>query len=957
MHETQDAKALDDVIRELGLGAETAAWLGVLWGKSAQRGGGASHLLLGHLLDTAAVAECMWRTFVAPWMRWRLDEVTGGRGRLFFMWVCGIHDCGKATPAFQSLDAEGAARVRAAGLVWGPGASMKPVWRHDKAGGVLLSRVLGQEWGPEQSRWVWPLVAGHHGVFPGAGILQRGAAGGEPQGRGEKWQRVQRALLDVFTRAVGFEDIKSVCPVGPLSKAEQLALSGMIVMADWVASNSEHFAGQDNLAGLSLATARLRATTGWEALGLRGGWGELPLPVPGEDLVRVRFGEPARPAQVQLMELASEMPASGLLVVEAPMGEGKTKGALAAAEILAARFGLDGVFVAMPTQATSDPMYTQVLDWVATFDPELADQVALLHGKHMFNPRWQQVWQTHASGNDSHDDLYGAIDEDDAYGLADTGCAPERRGPALWFLGRKRGLLTGFGVGTVDHLLYAATRTRHVMLRFAGLAGKVVIVDEVHAADVYMRQFLTEALRWLGQARVPVVLLSATLPPAQRQLLVDAYLAGASGADIHVRVPEPVGYPCVTGAWVAEGQPVVHRPRAAAKSWRPSIPVQLSWLADVSDRGEAVAERVLQEIADGGVVLVILNSVDRAQGVYEQLTQTLAAEVHLLHGRLCATHRADRTDQCLSRLGPGAGRSRPKRMVVVATQLAEQSFDVDADLLITDLAPTDLLLQRIGRLHRHDGTPRPARMQSPRVIVTGIEQGPAEVPRLLRTSEFIYGVYTLLRAAALVREAAGDIGAPSGELAGEDWMVPTDVPRLVAAAYSDVNLFPAQWQATEDEARIAWEQEQAKRTAAAQELLLTGHRDWGRPTLAGLHYQGSARFGDEGQMEALVRDGEEAVEVVIVRKVPGGYTALNGTRLGIHGEASEAPVVEAVLGGTTRLPGKLTRAAEADLAPLPGWSAHPWLRYTPALVLDEGNTTRLGGYEVAYDDDMGLIVK
>ena len=522
------------------------------------------HLLLGHMLDTAAVAELMWKRFLTPWMRWRLDEVTGGRGQQFFMWICGVHDCGKATPAFQFSHPDGGARMRMVGLAGRPVPRGAGRWRHDKAGGLLIKRELDSLWEPHHVGWVWPLVAGHHGSFPDARALRPRHQ--EDGGRDPAWLGVQRGLLDVFTCALGYEGLAAVEPVKALNRAEQLVLSGLIVMADWIASDHEHFTGLDDLAVISLAGARRRAGTGWRRLALRGGWGEVPVPPLGEDLVRVRFGDPARPSQEHLVSLAHELPAPALIVVEAPMGEGKTKGALAAAEVLAARFGFDGVFVAMPTQATCDPMYEQVLSWVSAFGEGMEEQVALLHGRHRFNQRWRKLWQP---SDADPEDVYGSIDEDAEYGMASFECG-ERQGPAVWFLGRKRGLLTGFGVGTIDQLLYAATRTRHVMLRFAGLAGKVVIIDEVHAADVYMQQFLAEALRWLGQARVPVILLSATLPPSQRQALVDAYLSGALGrADVHEELPEPAGYPCVTAAWARQGQPPL---RAAAVRLEPGLP-------------------------------------------------------------------------------------------------------------------------------------------------------------------------------------------------------------------------------------------------------------------------------------------------------------------------------------------------------------------------------------------------
>ncbi|MFJ4536588.1 CRISPR-associated helicase Cas3' [Streptomyces tibetensis] len=958
-------------MKAMGLSPEAVERVSRLWGKSAARHGGRTHLLLGHLLDTAAVAGVMWDWYVSAALRRRLDEISGGRGRLWFMWVCGIHDCGKACPAFQAMDAAEAAPVLAAGLTWGRLPAKR--WRHDVAGAVLLRPRLVAEWGGEEAAgWVWPLVAGHHGTFPSAAALSppRGA-----QGRGAAWEEAQRAVVDVFTRAVGFEDLADVRPVGSLRKAEQLALSGLIVMADWIASDSSEFPGLAEAGLISFAEAQRRAESAWERLRLRGGWRDLALPQNPLDPLTCRLGVQPRASQRELVERAWSMPVPGLLVAEAPMGEGKTKAALAAAEVLAARFGLDGVFVAMPTQATSDPMYEQVLQWVRTFDPELESQVALLHGRRRFNTWWRAIWdgkprpdgegcgcgdEGHHDATGQADDDFGAIDEDAEYGMAQARPSTDRAradGPAYWFLGDKRGLLTAFAVGTVDHLLHAATRTRHVMLRFAGLAGKVVVVDEVHAADVYMRQFLVEALRWLGQAGVPVVLLSATLPPAQRQLFVDAYLSGVLGtADVHQGVPEPAGYPCVTVAYGVGGRAVAETSRQAVRTWRESAPVRLSWLPDMDHAGKLVAAAVREAVAGGGVALVVVNQVARAQAIYRDLREGgFDGVLHLLHARLCAAHRADRTAQCLHLMGPQAGDDRPKRMVVVATQLAEQSFDVDADVLITDLAPTDLLLQRIGRLHRHSGTSRPAAHRVPRVMVTGVAPGRDGTPRFLRASELIYGKWSLLRAASLVSEAAGALTASdAGGPAAQGWSIPADVPDLVARAYGNTEICPTGW----NEAG-AWEHWQAKEQARekrAEEYLLCRRREWALPTLEGLHYAGS-RAASEEQLDAVVRDGDPTVEVVVIRRSSGGYRAVDGTWLGVHGEVDEDEVTDRLMGGTVRLPPRLTDAAQAELRPLPGWAGRPWLRYRSALVLEEDGSRLLGTDRVSYDDVLGLVVE
>ncbi|MER7582071.1 CRISPR-associated helicase Cas3' [Kitasatospora sp. NPDC097691] len=946
---------------------EVRGWLGALWGKSAGRAGGTPNLLLSHMLDTAAVAEVVWDRYMPPVTRRRLDALGGGagKGRRLFAWLCGIHDCGKATPVFQQLDAAGGAAVRQTGLTWDKYAVKGAHWRHDKAGARVLKALLAEaRWSEEQVGWVWPLVAGHHGLIPTLGQLSPPKRNEKLQGSSRPWKHAQSALVEVFTRELGYEGESPLTGVEPLmvpSRAMQLQLSGFVVMADWIASDEQHFKGVSDLVNVTMSHARNRAMVAWSKLELRGGWGALALP--GPEMFRDRFGHGSRPSQELVLDVVRRMGRPGLVVVEAPMGEGKTKAALAAAELMAARHGADGVFLGMPTQATADPMFTQFRSWLREVEDGLEDQVALLHGKRTFNKEWRGLLDGAGDWGQDADSRYSSVGEDEFGMRTDCfdGCEDgERRAPAEWFLGRRRGLLSPFAVGTIDQLLYAATRTKHVMLRMAGLVGKVVILDEVHAADVYMSQFLLEGLWWLGQAGVPVLLLSATLPPDQRRRLVSAYLAGAQSAEASavLELPEPPGYPSVTAAWLG----LDARPELlveSTESWRDDLRVRVEVLDEPlartdsgAARGDAgvadvaVVEYLRERLVDGGCVLVIRNTVARAQSTFEALCKEFGADVRLLHGRLHAGHRADRTQEVLKLLGPpGEGSERPDRLIVVATQLAEQSFDVDADLLITDLAPMDLLLQRIGRLHRHDGVKRPDLLSLPTVAVTGIHLDDDSVPHVLRASEGIYGRYLLLRTAAEVERAAK---------AGGTWSIPGQVPDLVARVYGTDPVVPAGWTEAEAQARQDWEARQAKRRAEAAQFVLTRSGDHGAQTLAGLHFGAQGRL-TEGQFEALVRDGDRSVEVVLVRRTDRGVHTMAGRRLGPCGEVA-AEVVDDVLAGTVRLPAKLTVVAEQTLRPLAGWRDHPWLRYSLALELDEHGAAVLGDFRLRYDDLIGLVV-
>lgn len=485
------------------------------------------------------------------------------------------------------------------------------------------------------------------------------------------------------------------------------------------------------------------------------------------------------------------------------------------------------------------------------------------------------------------------------------------------------------------------------MLRMAGLAGKVVILDEVHAADVYMSQFLLEGLRWLGQARVPVVLLSATLPPVQRRALVDAYLAGAASSEDPpaLDLPAPGGYPNVTVVWLEDSGP--QRLVEHCSSWREDLPVRVEVLPESSRSTspsaagtDAVVMLLTNRLHDGGCALVIRNTVDRAQETYQALRAHFGDDVLLLHGRLHAAHRADRTETALARLGPSTD-PRP-RTILVATQLAEQSFDVDADIFVTDLAPIDLLLQRIGRLHRHNDVPRPEKVREPRVVITGFEASGTGAPWILPASDAIYGRYLLLRTAALVYAAETS-----------SWDIPGRVPALVAAVYGTTPVVPEAWAEAERAAFAAWDADQQARTDSAQKYLLTRFKEHENTTLEGLHY--AETKGADDVVQAIVRDGEPTIEVVIVHEDANGYTTWRGRRLGINGEV-RADILDEVLGGTVRLPAKLATAAESELQPLDGWRDHPWLRYSRALKLDPQGRASLDRWTLHYDTDLGLVV-
>jgi CRISPR-associated endonuclease/helicase Cas3 len=919
--------------------------LGVLWGKSPERAGGRVNLLLQHLFDTMAVGALVWDRFLASSFRARLDELTGANGKRLYVWLCGLHDVGKATPGFQGLVPDLGKLVWSTGLPFTHPGLVRKGWRHQLASAAVLRDVLRQTWrdSHDQIAWLWPMLAGHHGLIPALtdvnirGPMDREDLLGDPA----TWQPLQELLVHIVTCAAGWPTLEAACPLAVPRRAEQLALSGFVTMADWIASDERRFQGVDCLAEVSMASAAVRAEKAWADMGLRGGWVTLSLPDAATFAVRFPDQSP-RPLQRVSVDAASSMPVPGLMLIEAPTGEGKTEAALAAAEILASRFGAGGIYVAMPTQATSDAMYGRISDWLHTFEDPLP--LALLHGRHLLSERLLGRDVVEGTKGSGELDDYGLPDAPPSYRAVAQDGLPEETSerPAEWFYGRYRGLLTANGVGTVDQVLLAATRTKYVALRYSGLSGKVVIFDEVHAADCYMSVFLSEALFWLGNGRVPVVLLSATLSPAQREELVGAYVEGAAFATcVTPKTPPTVnGYPNVLTAFVTDE---VRYGATQSIGWRPAVQIGVSLCAEQDDGDNSRVVDVLRErLSDGGCALVIRNTVGRAQETFLRLADHYGDDVVLLHSHFTANARAQKTERLLKALGSD-GTSRPKRLVVVATQVAEQSFDVDADILVTDLAPIDLVLQRAGRVHRHERPvwARPEPLRTPQVIVTGMRlDGP--VPWFPKGSVVVYGRHLLLRSAALVLEAADRGG----------WLLPEEVPSLVAKAYGEEALGPEDWA---DECSLAakeWVDEVEARRRHAERFRLTSEDERGRQTLEGLHVRGQS-----DEQHVRVRDGDMGEEVVVVVEVNGSYRTVDGLPLGPTGEAARDRPQD-VLGASVRLPRYLVDEPEVQgLAALPGWRGDPWLGRSRALRLDPEGPTRLGKWALAYSQDRGLLIE
>ncbi|PZR51713.1 CRISPR-associated helicase/endonuclease Cas3 [Xylanimonas oleitrophica] len=964
-----------------------------------------------HLHDAAGIAGRLWDEWLPPIVTRQIAEAAGGdeAGRALLSFLAGVHDVGKATPAFAVQVGVLRDELVKSGLEMPqvlPDRAQRP---HGLAGQVIVEAWLESRfgWSTGQARALASVVGGHHGIPPSTAEADDARTpshkNAELLGAGP-WRGVQAELLDHMAARTGAAERLGQQGWRSLPRSVLVLALSVVVVADWLASNRELFplaSAEDRPLAQPDGDDEARLRVAWAAVDLPRPWSPAQVELAADELLRARFELPgeveARPVQRAAVAAAREMDAAGILVVEAPMGEGKTEAAMLAAEVLAARTGAGGVLVALPTQATSDAMFARVMRWVAsqprTYDGgdivrdgaygEGGDRraVFLAHDKAWLNPDFAAVPRATPVldvGRDEEAPVAGA--RAGAGGAYVDG----------WMRGRRKGVLADFVVGTIDQVLFGALKSRHVALRHLALARKVVVLDEIHSFDTYMNEYLERALEWLGAYGVPVVALSATLPASLCDRLVQAY---AKGADSRAPLPSAGGQRPRRSRWgspAAAGARTVAAETAVVPTADPPPSSVLTYLKDgqpqrvvpepssrVSTvRLEVAAEDAWQALlrealADGGCALVVRNTVGRAQDTYRELRDLYAGDgettVMLLHSRFLASDRKRREAELVRLLGkPTAeGDPRPHRLVVVGTQVVEQSLDIDVDLLVTDLAPTDLLLQRIGRLHRHQERPartRPERVREPRTVVVGVEDWVAQPPVPVRGSSAVYGDHLLLRAAAQVL----DVVQGSGTL-----RLPQDIAPLVQQAYDDgLPLGPEEWQPAMRKARVAQGDVREVQRARARAFQLPGPGAGSRGLAGWL--DGSVGEADVVGARAQVRDSEDSIEVIVVQadgadqwRVPDWFDGEVAGAQVPRGEIPSLPLRRAIAGATVRLPASMSRGRGGDAVidhlerlavelDLEAWQRSPDLAGQLVLPLDDERRARIPGWALTYDRETGL---
>jgi len=949
-----------------------------VWAKS-DRDSGDSMSLWRHMQDSAAVAGKLWDEWLAVAVKVRIQESCGAsdpqEARTLLTWLAATHDAGKAHEKFSYQVPSLADGMRSYGLDSPWTLTPQEKLPHSVLSYTIINRWLREVQGFDAitAASYSTIAGGHHGVPPSTVGIR--AAREATEALAPAWHEVQNELMAACASLTGADSYFSSWKAQKLAPQAQLLLTAVVILADWIASNVDFFPyGDHSATGERLSRA-------WERLDLARPWEAPAPPEDPEELFAGRFDLPqdARPTEMQrkAIEAATLMAAPGVLIIEAPMGEGKTEAALAAAEVFAAKWGLGGVVFALPTQATSDAMFMRFPSWVNNL-PDVKPgshrrSIYLAHSKSLLNDEFTKFFREDTVSGESVERIQGILGEEGSTG--------EAQGHAVlahqWLFGRKKGLLASFVVATIDQVLFAALQSKHVVLRHLALAGKVVIIDEVHAYDAFMNRYLNQVLAWLASYGVPVILLSATLPAGTRRQLLESYEAGRPGKAANDRSPSwgerprrrrpdppssPLdgnpGYPLIVSSSPERPQLVVPAAREE------SLSVDLKLLEDGLPELSGALEPVKR---DGGCAAVICNTVQRAQDAYRHLSEVFKEEeLILVHSRFMAPDRMGLEDRIRSLLGrddvvAAAGGSRPERLVVIGTQVLEQSLDVDFDLMITDIAPTDLLLQRIGRLHRRRtvARPRPAHLRRATCLIRGVLNRATEPPVFEAGSVAIYGQAMLMRSSVVLESRL------RGGMALE---LPGDISSLVQDTYRETFSVPEAWGESFRGAEKERKDKLAGKFDEAGVFLLKRAEEFSEGLATDLLERNTGNVDDRVQDAvgfAKVRDTDESLEVILAHRTQevrflSHLQRFRGVVVPVD-SPPERGMARALSSCTVRLPSKYCQPhridkvlQELESQGIAAWQKSPWLRGQLVLFLDESMAATLDGEKLRYDPRTGL---
>lgn len=635
------------------------------------------HLVAWHNLDVAASLYALLER--DPYWQEELQTALGASQEQLLHdlpLLYALHDVGKLTDDFQ-YKSQAACKFLSIDPV--PQDDLKYPARHDLVFYVKIPDVVKRLYGEKSLDFKFGLyafmrgAASHHG-YP----LPFSKSGSSKTNARTQWKysegslaRLEQYLEEVMIPVFGTDLAIDWANIPDLPRASWL-LGGLGMISDWLGSSPDYFPLETNQMPAevywrerALPQAR-RAVQVTRILyqPLREGLSfyEGILPSNSEE-------RPMQKAALELRDRIREQP-RGLYIIEDATGSGKTEVATALARHVMQHGPWKGVMMALPTRATANALYDRIMNLAeSTFD---AATLSLIHSTRFQDSRFRALKAAQSEGS--------------------TISAPQ------WLNSSTRqSMFSQVNVGTIDQLLLACIARYFAPLRLAALTRQVLILDEIHSMDAHMLRILKALLYWCGQKGQPVILLSATLSTSSRAQLMKAYC----GEDVEHPCPDAI--PALThvtpegGCWAKD----VDVFQSRRLHWSPIYASHNPELEDWTPAEEIVCQRLL-EASEGGCAVWFRNTVRTAQRAYRRLSSMEGVTVTLCHSRFTVEHRQQRDEFLIQHFGPDSTTQERDRHIVICTQVLQESLDVDFDWGVSDLCEADLLIQRSGRVHRHD---------------------------------------------------------------------------------------------------------------------------------------------------------------------------------------------------------------------------------------------------------------
>lgn len=885
-----------------------------LWGKYRHRGWWLP--LYAHLLDAGYVAGKLY-DHLPELSRAALDagapDAAAARQR--FIAICGLHDIGKATPEFLSTGNDGDTSFEKTRLVSELITFPKIVTRgrHEDATFFILQKLYG-----DRVRSCAFIAGAHHGFMPSSQMStngdftaddempEEGSSAWSNFGWNNGWGDVQREIAEYVLSTLG---VSSEALALPVPHYVSSAYIGLVMLVDRIASEAPFFPLWKDSASWTTS----RAEGGWKKMSLHTMWGVPEADVSVDDLYALRFPETfpkhdAYPMQRAVVEASRSVSQPSLIVVESGMGSGKTEAGILSAETMCSRFGGSGMSFAMPTMSTADSALKRISGWAEQTNSDVV--MHLGHGRAELSERYRSFLQS-----------------------------DEKVRASKTLFRKGMGLLATASASTVDQVAKMALRGYSSYPTSGMLSGKAVVFDEVHTYDEYTMLYVLRSIERLASAGSPVIILSATLNQARRERIIESYAQGALVRSGSQSKPSPVpapprAYPLIT---VLDPGNDVEYIVPEGGSGEPEKTIHLHVHEDDSD--DLIIDLIRRRTPNGGCVGIIRSTVANAQGTYEAVSRSFGEDnVCLIHSRFTSQHRDEAITSIEGVVGRGKKRPDPGEWhITVSTQVIEQSLDFDFDYMISDIAPLDLILQRIGREWRHveNNDSRPVAETHFDVIGSLVREQDFRVsmPTIDSKAGFIYSHYQLHVAGEFLRETP-------------TIRTPVDIPSATARMIEPL--------ADEDpsvvRAHAIWKAQQKNSEKRAISFAIETSREAGHE---GEHEPLSDALcnwkNTDAGTKSTIRDADGSVEGLLLTKKEDGWYTPDGQGP-LRGDTPEESLS---LGRCTiRLPFIRDYYGD-DLASPDEWRGNEILRGRKVILLRKGRVS-VGGREFTYDRLTGL---